>query len=442
MKAWFKRWFKGLKKTQGAAVTYFVHVPKTAGTSFIVLLDRFFHATKVFPYQLWREIKEINQQENNQYNLFRGHFGGGGLNVLTERPVEYLTILRDPIELARSTYQYVLREENTKVHDIVSQTQMSFEEFLNHEQTQPLIKNRMIRNISFDFKEDPAAQEVFLSEETIEYLQSVMSQSRSSLNDDDRLNRAKEFLCSCRWFGLQEAFDRSMQLLCFEMHWPPIGPSPKLNVVDQKSTITDDEIDTLKQVNQQDMSFYQFAQQIFEKRYAEMERALEDLRSNREQSIDELIDLSYQNHCQLELKTYIRYGFDEVLLGSQWHRREMMQPEKQFFRWTGPGTNSTLDFWLKPQVYEIKIRIINAISIDMLNGLVIKLNGQTLKWQKEGQDVVRVLTMHCSADSIQKNGLARISLHTQGVETHALAFNSDDQRLVGIAVHWIQFKHV
>ena len=155
------------------------------------------------------------------------------------------------MQLARSTYQYVLREKNTKVHQLVTERDMSFEDFLSHEQTQPLIKNRLIRNLSFDFKQDPAAQEVFLSEETIEYLQSIMNQSGSILNDDDRLKRAIKFLNSCRWFGLQEEFDRSMQLLCFEMKWPPIGPSQKLNVVDEKSKLTAQEVSILKQINQQ-----------------------------------------------------------------------------------------------------------------------------------------------------------------------------------------------
>lgn len=442
MKAWFSQWFKGLKNTQVAAVTYFVHVPKTAGTSFIVLLDRFFHNSRIFPHQLWREVESIQPQENNQYDLYRGHFGGGGLNVLTERSIEYITILRNPVDLARSTYQYVQREKNTKVHQLVSESKMSFTDFLKHEQTQPLIKNRMIRNISFDFNDDPAAQEVFLSAETIDYLQSVMSQSNSSLSDDDRLKRAKSFLTSCRWFGLQEAFDRSMQLLCFEMHWPPIGPSQKLNVVSQKETLTDDEITTLNDVNQQDIEFYQFAQKIFEKKYAEMELELESLKTNSHQGTDELIDLSYQKHNQSALKSFVKYGFDEVLLGSQWHRRELMQPEHDYFRWTGPKTESSIDFWLKPQAYEVQVRIINAINTEILDGLEIKLNGQTLDWQTDSQGMVRVLTMVCGTESIRDNGLARLSFNTQHVKSHADAFQSDDTRLVGIAVHWIQFKHV
>ena len=81
MKAWFNKWLNFVKKSPRKPVTYFVHVPKTAGTSFIVLLDRFYPADKIFPHQLWREIKHIDVNCNAQFDLYRGHLGGGGVAV-------------------------------------------------------------------------------------------------------------------------------------------------------------------------------------------------------------------------------------------------------------------------------------------------------------------------------------------------------------------------
>ncbi len=110
MKDWFKhrfkRYFKSFKKQENSPpANYFVHIPKTAGTSFIVLLDRFYAAEKIYPHQLWREAKDIDLAQNEQYDLYRGHFGGGGVSVLTHRAVEFFTILRDPVALAHSTFQ-------------------------------------------------------------------------------------------------------------------------------------------------------------------------------------------------------------------------------------------------------------------------------------------------------------------------------------------------
>ncbi len=442
MKAWFNKWFSDSKRPQSKPVTYFVHVPKTAGTSFIVLLDRFFAAATIFPQQLWREIKQIDQQANQNYDLYRGHLGGGGLKVLTNRPIEYLTLLRNPIELAQSTYEYVLRETNTKVHQLVKDRSMDFAEFLQHPMTQPLIKNRMIRNISFDFKQDPAAQEVFLSAETIEFLHTIINNRSTTMGDDQRLQRAVDFIHKCRWFGLLERFDESMQLLCFEMAWPPIGPSQKLNVYAQKPQLPDSVLQQLAAINQHDFALYREAEKLFEAKLHAMHSALEKNRTEAMQSTDDLLDLHYQGQSQRPVLDGVEYDFGQVLLGSQWHRRELMQPENDYFRWTGPQAKASIDFWLKRQNYRITVRIINAISTAVLNALQIKLNGEVLHWHTVDQGVVRVLEMECTAAMIADHGLARLTIDTGTVLSHQQAFASADSRLVGVAVHWIQFQHV
>lgn len=432
------------KKRRQKALNYFVHIPKTAGTSFIVLLDRFYPAKKIFPHQLWRETKSIDVVKNQEYDLFRGHFGGGGVAVLTDRPIEYFTILRHPDALAQSTFHYVLREKNTKVHQLVKDLNMDFKAFLHHPTTVPLVMNRMVRNISFDFTDDPAAQEVFLSAETIDYLKSVIKQQKPAISDDQRLARALTFIRECRWFGLLEKFDESLQLLCYEMNWPPIGKSQKLNTRKNSQPYSAAEAKLLREINQQDLQFYAYAEEVFAQRTTDMLQHLNVLRKHEQQSIDELIDLNYQKqHAKSlggNLSGQLNYGFDQMLLGSQWHRRELMHPEKQYFRWTGPGQHASIDFWLQAQNYVVSIRIINATSEAMLNQLQIEINGQPVKWQTSDVGLVRVLSFSCSKDHIKSNGLARLGIICEPMLSHQKAFGSNDERLVGIAVHWIKFE--
>ncbi len=441
-RSWWRRW---LNNTPSQAVTYFAHIPKTAGTSFIVLLDRFFPAEKIYPKQLWREAGKVTVTDHLDYDLFRGHFGGGGVQVLTERPIDYLTILRDPNTLAVSTYQFVQREQNTKVHQLVNEQQMSFADFLQHPVTSVLVKNRMIRNISFDFASDPAAQEVFLSAETIAYLQDIIKQQGEPKTDAQRLVRAESFIHTCKWFGLLERFDESMQLLCFVMHWPPIGVTQKLNTKPQSVMLTAEEEAVLTAVNHEDLALYDLACQLFAEQYQHMLTRLDVLRSSEQQTVDDLLDLRYQQHQAQQLRGQLPiglyYDFGQVLLGSQWHRRELMQPENEYFRWTGPGPDASIDFWLQPKNYQLQIRIINATSVELLNELQVKVNGHELAWQSVDDGVVRVLHMCCPAAFIKTNGLVRLSLHCNDMNSHQLAFDSDDERLVGVAVHWIQFTH-
>jgi hypothetical protein len=180
---------------------------------------------------------------------------------------------------------------------------------------------------------------------------------------------------------------------------------------------------------------------VFAKRWQEMLDELQSHQSNQNKSIDELIDLHYQANHQVELSDGINYEFGQILLGRQWHRRELMQPESEYFRWTGPECKAHIDFWIKPQNYQITVRIINAISTEALDKLIIELNGNPLTWQTEDHGVVRQLRLSCAKSLIATNGLARLSFEIPYVLSHQAAFKSDDQRLVGIAVHWIQFTH-
>ncbi len=450
MKGWPKnrpslisQWLWRFKQRTRKPVTYFAHIPKTAGTSFIVLLDRFFEAESIYPHQLWRETKAIDANENRKYDLYRGHFGGGGVHVLTDRPIQYLTILRDPGSLALSTYQFVQRESNTKVHDLVKGGKMSFADFLAHPTTSVLVQNRMIRNISFDFESDPAAQEVFLSAETIEFLHEIIGKKKVVLTDEHRLDRAKNFIRGCQWFGLLERFDESMQLLCYVNHWPPIGASQKLNTRKDKASLTAEESRLLTDVNQQDQVLYEFASGVFEEQIRKMQTKIAKYRTDDNQSTDDLLDLSYQHHHTLTagLSKGGRYGFDQILLGSQWHRRELMQPENEYFRWTGPSRHSTIDFWLEPLNYQLSLRIINATSVELLDDLQLKINCHELTWESTDEGLVRVLRVSFPANVIQANGVARLCFTCSEMQSHQKAFNSDDERLVGVAVHWIQFEH-
>ncbi len=443
---WLPDWLHTKSKKKANPASYFVHIPKTAGTSFIVLLDRFYAAEKIYPHQLWRETQEIDVDANDAYDLYRGHFGGGGVSVLTRRDLEYFTLLRDPNSMAQSTYQFVKREKNTKVHELVVQQQMSFSDFLQHHITSPLVKNRLIRNISFDFVDDPAAQEVFLSAETIQYLQSIIEQQKPAIDDDQRLLRAKEFLVSCRWFGLLERFDESMQLLCYTMHWPPVGSSQKLNTHKHALTVSEAETDILERLNQQDTAFYSFASTLFEQRLADMKSSLDQLRTSECQSTDDLLDQRYQQHqAQVmadQLPAELSYGFDQALLGSQWHRRELMHPENEYFRWTGPGSVSSIDFWVQPKEYTITMRLINATDVAVLDGLILTLNGQPAQWKTNDTGLVRILSLSCEKEMIHSNGLLRLGIQCNAMTSHQQAFGSDDERLVGVAIHWIKFKHV
>ncbi|MCW8869730.1 MAG: hypothetical protein OQK49_03420 [Proteobacteria bacterium] len=438
MKAWFNKLFK---KPQRAAY-YFAHIPKTAGTSLIVLLDRFFSADEIMPEQLWRQVNDLSAIKAHEYRFIRGHFGGYGVTLLVDRLVKNLTMLRDPVELSYSTYEFIRREQNTVVHDLVVDKQLSFEDFLIHPDTRNLVSNRMVRYLSFDFDEDPSAQEVFLSPQTITDLQPLLSENSPTLNDEQRYQRAKNWLDQAQWYGVLDRFDDAIRLLCYRMKWPPIGENQKLNKHKKRPVISDLARKRVLGNNQEDSRLYDYAQQQFESNYRAMLHALglKELSSGDE--IDAALDVSYQRHHarRNELLEAVNFDCGQILLGQNWHRREWVETEQFYFRWSGPGVVCSLDFWLVAQDYRVEINIINALSDTFLDDLTVQINGRTVAWTSGDKGVVRTLRVNCPIEAIKDNGLLRLSFKCPHVLSHAQAFGSDDHRRVGFALKNIVIK--
>ncbi len=423
---------------------FFIHIPKTAGTSFINVLDSTTKLDKIFPCQLWKEVNEEVVKDTSQYDLLRGHFGGGSYKLLSHQNIHKLTILRHPKSLSISTYHFIKREKNTAVHDLVHNKNMDLKAFLEEPLTAQKINNRMVRHLSFDLQKDPSAQELFLSRQSVKVV-SKWIKTPKKINNKQRLIRAKNTLDECSWFGLQERFDESMQLFAYTFKLPPIGKSARLNTHKPDQNI-DSHCDTLiSKQNHYDLKLYAYAEKQFDHNYQNM---LADLRkpcsassSCQECSVDDLLDKHYQANNTIIRKNSVEFDFSQDMLGSGWHRRELTLPDNSYFRWTSHDS-AYIDFWLVPLSYKLTIRIINAVSVDYLKSLNIHINGTSIPYEYDiNEGVVRLLKADIDP-SLIKNGLLRIQFHHPETKTHDEIFNSDDQRSLGIAVNWIKLKSI
>jgi len=429
------------KKTDHNPVTYFTHIPKTGGTSFTVLLDRFFPADHIFMHKVWHKVKETDSIRQYPYRLFRGHFGGGGVKLLTDQPIQFLTFLRKPELLVHSTYQFAKRRVKILKHELVAEQNMSFLGFLEHPETQMLIKNRMTRHLSFDFNEDPSTQGVFLSADTIQRVEKIIDTDQPTINDDERLVRAQRFIENSRWFGLLERFDDSLQLLCYQMKWPPVGQTQALNVhkKSKNNTIGEKESTLIANSNTCDYQLYQTSERLFNQRYQAMLDDLEQYRSSQFDGLETLLDCHYQAHYAGLKSDGLSYGFDQVLLGSGWHQREPIPNQADCFRWTGPDCVSSIDFWLQRKTYQLQIHTHNAINNAVLDVLKLTINEQPITWTTEDRRRERIYQATVPENLIKDNGLVRLGITVPEVMTHQQTFASKDERLVGIAVRRIQF---
>jgi hypothetical protein len=82
----------------------FTHIPKTAGTSLALALDKI--AGPRITFGQWTEFRDIPDCELEKYNLITGHFYAFQLDRPCLKPYIRMTVLRDPIERVVSSYNF------------------------------------------------------------------------------------------------------------------------------------------------------------------------------------------------------------------------------------------------------------------------------------------------------------------------------------------------
>jgi hypothetical protein len=361
-------------------------VPKTGGTSLIATLDRFFPVNRIFPHQLWWEVNGIEKVRAQNYDFFRGHFGGGAADLLTDKEIKYFTVLRNPIKLAYSSYQHVLRDKNTQVHDLVVNENMDFESFLSHPKTAHLASNRIVHNFCYGENNKIDKEGTVINEKTFKTIRKHLNPVHNGLTEEECFKKAIEFIDNAKWFGILEHFNESLDLLCYTMVWPPVGQTAKLNRNKKPTEISAAAKQQAAQTNNNDFLLYEYGLKVFKDKYQNM---LTELGIGADCDDDEVfkrIDQYYQDNYlkahQINLKSEVQYTVGDVILGSQWHQREWSINHHSYFCWSGPGNQSTIDFWVIPNKYDIKIKIINTVTKEFMDTLKIKINDQAVDWEQ------------------------------------------------------------
>lgn len=106
---------KNITKTKKV---YFLHIPKTAGTTIYTYLDKFFDQNEIFPYVTWHQLSSdtksffsLNELKMGKYNFVRGHFGSNK-DFVNNRFV--FTFLRDPSVRTVSHIQHIYNSPELK----------------------------------------------------------------------------------------------------------------------------------------------------------------------------------------------------------------------------------------------------------------------------------------------------------------------------------------
>lgn len=221
----------------------FIHIPKTAGTAFFRAVRKDIAKYKfVGP----KGIKRFILSAYNGPIFVKGHFPYGYHVYKPFRSFDYITFLRHPIERAVSHYHFVLeskdedythphwaRHHNTPLKDMFNGPYL---EDLNA--LQPNVQTRMIAGLKY-----------------------------RKVTDDKKLLEAAKFNLEHRIkaFGIQDDFDRSMQLFAETFNWQPQPNRDEVWKQTKSKTQLDDATTlALENGHQLDLELYAFAKKLFE----------------------------------------------------------------------------------------------------------------------------------------------------------------------------------
>lgn len=244
---------------------YFLHIHKTAGSTFTDILNRQFAPETICPAQQWHQLFAMPLPELGQYQLFRGHFHYC-FHTLLPTPPLFMTFLRHPVERSISRYLHLRRDYRHYLYPIAHS--MSLRQFLHHPLTRAQVHNLQVRHLAFDFDIRAIADPLMPLTDKME-MEAAVNQLLSDLPDDSLLDLARERLNSFAFVGITERFQESLAVLAHRMNWAQIDSFVNLNVSQERMTRDNLEPDLLEEIfklNEADLELYQFGLTLLEQR--------------------------------------------------------------------------------------------------------------------------------------------------------------------------------
>lgn len=436
-------------------IVYFLHIPKTAGTTFIAILDSFFDADSIYPEKVWHELLKKDDKEFSKYKLVRGHFGYNIRQVLHKKPI-YVTMLRDPIERTISQFEHIRKDKYG--NNWVSENFLSHDELLSDllkdKDKRGRLGNSQTRYIGldcdvFDFTKD-------MDEETLNNFRfdENLYKFQNDVSNENILENAKKRVLESTYFGITERFEESMFLLFYTFGWRPIKNMWRLNVSAPRPHKQDLPEETKLQIeswNEFDRQLYDFALKQFEERISIMNKTLRDMHYQPSfeklpynEMMFKMLSKNYEDRVPKNenLSKKINYDFSEKLSGSGWYYRESIPEKGISYRWTGPETKSTIDLALRnDEDLMVLFHVLVAASPRILDKVRLKVNRYNvdlkIAFRKEES---RYFEGRIPKESLQVNEkFTRLKfILNETINPHEKNLDDPTDRKIGIAVDRIK----
>ena len=387
------------------AQLFFLHIHKTAGTSFINLLDQCYTVEEVCPsnWPYRQRLHEVTQDELQRARFVRGHFSYDGvMNQAIPRPCT-LIFLRDPVTRFISHYEHLKRAEGDPpgIHERIAH--LSFEKFLLEPDLFSAIANMGARLLC-GFEPDQ-----FVT--------------------PPQLAIAKERLASFDFIGLTEEFEKSILVFSHIFNLPGFKYLHHENISPNKSARSQIEsriLDRIVEINQIDIELYEFGKQLF----------------------DEQVQSTHKSGLSVVAELHAGYYFDFQYVdpGQGWYIGES-HPTLGVIRWSGPELVSYLRIPpLVEQGYKISFHVVHALDPDVLAGLTLEMNGYNVALTRRAGDNPRMAIFdgdisHTFLDPHGNNNILAFKVQ-RTIRPCDVQINNPDTRQLGLCYNWLRIDPI
>jgi hypothetical protein len=224
----------------------FLHIGKTAGTSLRRILHRRFKASEILRVETpWRNPERLRREETLDYfatipeerrasaRLIEGHVIFG-IHQRVPRPSTYITLLRDPVALVISQYNFVLRRPRHWLHERVVKEHMDLAGYVRSGIALES-DNSQIRALSGD-RTTPFG----------ECTEAMLEEAKRNLEADFSV------------VGLTERFDESLIFLKRAFGWSNVH-YVRANVSPRRDPVAPETIRAIEEQNALDLELYRWA---------------------------------------------------------------------------------------------------------------------------------------------------------------------------------------